>query len=82
MVLGGIASVAQLWQIGSERRQIAADAQRAGVDNTERVATMAVSLLEPSQDQIAFLRRELSAARDENTVLRSEIARLHTKIAR
>jgi hypothetical protein len=80
--LGGLASVATLFQVGSERRKIVADARRAGVDSTQVLASIVVSLLQPSRDQIAFLRSELAAARDENTALRSEIAGLRAGSAR
>jgi hypothetical protein len=80
--LGGLASVATLFQVGSERRKIVADARRAGVADTQVLTSIAVSLLQPSQNQIVFLRRELAAAQGTNTTLRSEIARLRAEGAR
>lgn len=72
--LGGLAAVAALLKVGPERRKIAADARRAGADATQVLASTAMSLLKPSQDQIDFLRSELAAAQDEITALRSELA--------
>lgn len=72
--LGGLAAVAALFKVGSERRKITADALRAGADATQVLTSTAMSLLQPSQDQIAFLRSELAAARVEIIALRSEIA--------
>lgn len=80
--LGGLASVATLIDVSSERRKIITVAQRTGVDVTRVLTNTAVSLMKTSQDQIAFLRGELATVRNENTGLRSEIAELRAKIAR
>jgi NAD(P)H-nitrite reductase large subunit len=79
--LGGLASVATLIDVGSERRKIIDVARRTGVDVTRVLANTAVSLMKTSQDQISFLRGELATVRNENTGLRSEIAELRAKVA-
>jgi hypothetical protein len=76
--LGGAASFAAILKIGPERKDIIARADKTGVDSAQVLATSALSLLQPSLDQIAFLRTELASARDEILALRQEIASLRT----
>lgn len=72
--LGGLASAVALFKIGPERRKITADVQRAGVDATKVLSDTAVLLLQPSLDQITFLRAELATARTENAQVRTQNA--------
>lgn len=71
---GGSAALVALFKIGPERRKISADVTQAGVNATKVLTETALAVLQPSVDQIEFLRTELAAARSEITELRNELA--------
>lgn len=73
---GLIAAVAALLKVGVEKRKIQAEVTHTGVDAARVLSETAMSLLQPSLEQIAFLRTELASARGEITQLRLEIAKL------
>ena len=88
-VIAGLAAALGVFlKIGPERKKITAEVQQAGVDAAARLSESAVALLQPSMDQVGFLRTELAAARiegqqmrEENAQLRAEQARLSHQIA-
>jgi hypothetical protein len=77
---GGVAGVTAFLKIGPERRKINAQVYRAGVDSAQVLSNSAVSLLQPSLDQIKFLREELASARSEITSLRIELANMQSQV--
>lgn len=78
---GALTSIGALLKVGVERRKLAADVERAGVDSAKVLSETAVSLLQPSLDQITFLRNELVAARAESQAARNESEELRKEIS-
>lgn len=69
-----------LYKVGPERKKLIADANRSGIDATKVITETAMSLLQPSLDQVAFLRTELAVSRQENRELREEVTLLRKEI--
>jgi hypothetical protein len=80
-IAGVVAWLATLYKIGPERNKIKAEVERAGVDAAKVLSDTAVSLLQPSIDQVGFLRTELAATRSENAQLREEIGQLREELS-
>lgn len=79
--IGALASLVAFFKVGAERKEIAARAEKIGVDSTQVLTSTALALLQPSLEQIAFLRGELSTLRIELIAARNEIAQLRHEIA-
>jgi uncharacterized coiled-coil DUF342 family protein len=78
---GVLGTIAGLAKIGVERRKLKADVERVGVDSAKILSETAMSLLQPSIDQINYLRTELVAARSESKAAREESEELRKEIA-
>lgn len=79
--IGTLASLVAFFKVGAERKEIRAKAEKIGVDSTQVLTSTALALLQPSLDQITFLRGELALVRNELAAARSEIVQLRQEIA-
>lgn len=79
-LLGGLTGVAALVTGFANRRKTLAEGGKLDAERTQIYADVALEMLAPSREQVAFLRSELASAQSEVVTLRKQVGELTREV--